>query len=557
VIWRAALVAGFAALLMLPTLGQRYIVTSDEARFALLAGDMLERGTWFDARVRDQRYRNKPLLYPWAIKLLSMPHGRVSEATAQLPITGAAVAAVFLVAVLGQQLFSTLAGVGAGLITATSYTFFAYSQILLPDMLVVACGLAALCAFWAALGRPAGSHLLVAFYAAVGLGIAAKGPVGLLPVLVVVVWLLTEEGIRGLRRLASPLGAAAFLLLTGIWLVPYLFAGSRSFARSVVWEDWLAWYLGGPQPLKMLNMLLDGAYGFIPWTTLLVPPWLAVRRQWRDAPFRFAFLAWIVPLVVVLVSQNHRARYLLPTYPPAALLVAWWCDRHGSEPSRATTVVTWLTGASVLVALTVLVLPWADPMERELVDRFWWKAAGMGAGALVVVGYACWMLRAHRPRALVGGVALGMALLLTAGVRIHNGWVNRGQDYPRLAALIERYAQGSEVGVVGGRFFSIDFYLGRALTPVRTAAAFDEWLARPSRPLVVTTGREWSTLRGQARSDVEVVDTMRVRTHLMFLLRLVEPSPPRPGATAPEREGTLQRTPPRSAPPAPGPPARP
>jgi 4-amino-4-deoxy-L-arabinose transferase-like glycosyltransferase len=551
VIWRAALVAGFAALLMLPTLGQRYIVTGDEARFALLAGDMLERGTWFDARVRDQRYRNKPLLYPWAIKLLSMPHGRVTEATAQLPITAAAVAAVFLVTVLGHQLFSGRAGVGAGLITATSYAFFAHSQILLPDMLVVAFGLAALSAFWAALSHPPGTRLLVAFYAALGLGFAAKGPMGLLPALVAAIWLLTEEGVRGLRRLVSRLGAAAFLLLTGIWLLPYLLAGSRSFARSVVWEDWLAWYLGGPRPLKMLNLLLDGALGFMPWTTLLVLPLLAVRRQWREAPFRFAFLAWIVPLVIVLVSQNHRARYLLPTYPAAALLIAWWCHRHGSEPSRAVTVVTWLTGAGVLVALTVLALPWGDPLERELVDHFWWKAGGIVAGSLVVVGYACWMLRTHRPRALVGGLALGMALLLTAGVRIHNGWVNRGQDYPGLAALIERYAQGSEVGVAGGRFFSIDFYLGRWLTPVGTVAAFDEWLARPSRPLVVTTGRVWSTLRGQARPDVEVVDTMRVRMHLMFLLRLVEPTPPRGGATVPDREGTLQRTPPRSSPPAP------
>ena len=83
---RAALVSAFAAVLMLLQLGQRFIVTGDEARFAVLAQDMLTRGTWVDARVRDQRYRNKPLLYPWAIKVLSMPGGRVTEATAQLPI---------------------------------------------------------------------------------------------------------------------------------------------------------------------------------------------------------------------------------------------------------------------------------------------------------------------------------------------------------------------------------------------------------------------------------------------------------------------------------------
>ena len=131
---RAALVSAFAAVLMLLPLGQRFIVTGDEARFAVLAQDMLARGTWVDARVRDQRYRNKPLLYPWAIKVLSMPGGRVTEATAQLPIVIGAIAAVFFTTLLGQQLFGAAAGVSTGLITTTSYAFFSHSQILLPDM---------------------------------------------------------------------------------------------------------------------------------------------------------------------------------------------------------------------------------------------------------------------------------------------------------------------------------------------------------------------------------------------------------------------------------------
>jgi 4-amino-4-deoxy-L-arabinose transferase-like glycosyltransferase len=528
VIWRGALVAAFAALLVLPPLGQRFIVTGDEARFAVLAQDMLARGTWFDARVRDQRYRNKPLLYPWAITLLSLPKGRVTETTAQLPIALAAVAAVFFTTLLGQQLFSARAGVIAGLVTATSYGFFAHSQILLPDMLAVAFGLAALCAFWASLNDPPPPRALAAFYAASAVGVAASGPMGLLPLLVVVVWLLTGQGVRGLRHhLGSKVGLLAFVVVTAVWLVPYLFAGSRSFIYSVVWEDWLAWYLGGPQPLEMLNTLLDGAKGLIPWTTLLVLPLLAVRRQWRDGPFRFAFLAWIVPLIVVLLSQNHRARHLLPTYPAAALLLAWWSDRHDLESSRAATIVAGLTAVGGLVALAVLALPWLDPIDRGLVEHFWWKSGLLAAGALALTGYACWALLTRRPLALVGGAALGMTLLLAGGVQAHNQWVNRSQDYPGLAALIERYAQGGAVGITGGRFFSIDFYLGRALTPVRTVAAFDAWLARPDRPMVAIIGREWSLYRNKVRSDVEILDTTRVRAHLMFLVRLSEPLPPR------------------------------
>jgi hypothetical protein len=142
------------------------------------------------------------------------------------------------------------------------------------------------------------------------------------------------------------------------------------------------------------------------------------------------------------------------------------------------------------------------------------------------------MLHRRAPRTLVVGLALGTAVLFACGLRIYNGALNREQDYPRLAAMIERYSQGGEVGVTGGRFFSIDFYLGRALTAVRSVPAVDAWLDRPGHPLLVVSNRAWSAMRMQARADVEVVDSMRVRGHLMFLLRRVTPperlGPPRP-----------------------------
>ena len=514
----ALLVTLFAAILVLPPVGARQIVSGDEARFAVLAQDMLKRGTWFDARVREQRYRNKPLMYPWAIKLLSMPAGRVTETTAYLPIALAALAAVFFTVRLGQQLFGARAGTWAGLILATSYSFFAHSQTMLPDMLVIAFGMAALSAFWAAVTRPPGPLTMVAFYGWVALGVFAKGPMGIIPLLIAVVWLLTEEGWRGLRRLASPAGAIAFVVVSLAWLVPFIFAGGRTFARNVVWEDWLAWYLGGPQPMRILNFWLEEAKGLIPWTTLFVLPLLAVRHQWRDGAFRFAFLAWIVPLVVMTLSLNHRIRYLLPTYPAAALMLAWWADTRGGERSRAVKLVAALSLLGVVVALAVTALPWLDPAERAVVAGFWWKAGFIAAGALGLAGFLVWALL-RRPVVLVPGVALGMALLLAPGVWIYTDWTNRQENYRALAVRIERHAAGGPVGIAGGRFFSIDFYLGRGLTPMRTYPALDAWLARPERPIAVVTGRAWTPMKGQITTPAEVLDTMRVRSHEMVVVR--------------------------------------
>jgi 4-amino-4-deoxy-L-arabinose transferase-like glycosyltransferase len=516
------LVTLFAAVLMLPSVGSKLIVTGDEARFSLLAQDMLARGTWFDGRVREQRYRNKPLLYPAMIKVLSMPGGRVTETTAQLPIALAAVAAVFLTARLGHRLFGPRVGVWSGLALATSYAFFAHSQILLPDMLVVAFGVASLLSFWRAMTEPPGTWALVAFYAFLALGGFAKGPMGLLPLLVVVAWLLTEEGWRGLRRLGSRAGLIAFVVLSLAWLLPFIFAGGKSFAQRVLWTNWLTWYLGIPHPLKVLNLWLEAAKGLMPWTTLFVLPLLLMRREWRNPAYRFAFLAWLVPFIAVSLSSNHRVRYLLPTYPAAALLVAWWVDRHGGERSRAVKIVLALTVVGALAGLAVTAHPWFDAADRASVSGFWWKAGLIAAGTLAMVGFLCWATL-RRPVVLVPGVALAMALLLVPGWWIYADSTNRLENYRGLAVLVERHARGGPVSITGGRFFSIDFYLERPLVPVRTTAALDEWLTRPDRPLAVVAGRAWRSLREQIKTPAEVLDTMRVRGHDMVIVRRASP----------------------------------
>jgi 4-amino-4-deoxy-L-arabinose transferase-like glycosyltransferase len=172
--FQAALLVSFVtALLVLPPLGQRIIATSDEARFALLARDILERGAWFDLQVRGKQYRNKPPLYAWSIAALSLPYGRVTEATAHAPVALAAIGAVLFTFLLGDRLFNRRAGLWAALILATSYGFFGHSQLVLPDMLVLCFAAVAGYTFWRAVAEPPGRGALVAFYAALALGVFA------------------------------------------------------------------------------------------------------------------------------------------------------------------------------------------------------------------------------------------------------------------------------------------------------------------------------------------------------------------------------------------------
>src|SRR5215467_15948530 len=109
-----------AAALVAVDLGRRILATNDEARFALLAQDMLSRSAWLFPRLNDVGYHTKPLLQAWLIALSSLPVGHVTQFTAVLPSALAGVGTVLVVYAIGQSMFGTEAGRFAALVVLTT-----------------------------------------------------------------------------------------------------------------------------------------------------------------------------------------------------------------------------------------------------------------------------------------------------------------------------------------------------------------------------------------------------------------------------------------------------
>jgi len=518
----ALLVSIVAALLVFPPLGSQGISTSDEARFVLLARDMLERDAWFGAEVRGKLYRNKPPLYPWSVAALSRLTGGLTEATAQAPVAAAAVVGVLFTFLLGERLFGLRGGLWAGLVLATSYHFFTHSQKFLPDMLVAAFAAVAGYAFWRAVREPPGRGALVAFYAALALGMFAKGPVGLLPVLTVAVWLWGERGVRGLPTLWSPLGVSVFAAITLAWLGPFLALGTGSFARNVLWTNWLDWYLGLPVPSRLANLVSDALVGFAPWTLVAPLAFVCAYRAWRaDPAVRFAVLWFAVPLFAVMLSAGQRTRYLVPVYPGAALVVAWWADARGSARTAAGRALAWAALAGAVGAIAWLVA--APPFGLSLTS---WQLVPLIAGAGLLGGALFTGLLAARPALLIQGGAIAMMLILGSGIWVHNAWVNRTESYKDLAELVRRNVGDTEVAVFGARFFPLDFYLGRDLHRIWSLEEFDAYLARPDRPAVVAVLSAWRMIEGRTADNVRVLDWMDVGDEEMLIIRARPPGAP-------------------------------
>lgn len=516
----ALLVSALTALLVLPPVGHHLIGKSDEARFALLARDMTQRGAWFGAQVEGEQYRNKPPLFPWSIALLSRLGGGVTEATAQLPAAVAAIGAVLFTFLLGDRLFTRRAGLWAALILATSASFFSHSQQILPDMLVLTFATASGYAFWRAMTEPSTRWPLVGFYTALACGVFAKGPAGLLPILVAAVWLCTEHGLRGLGRLSSPVGMAVFAVVTLGWLLPFLAAGSESFGEKVLWRDWLGTYLGPPVPRRVSSFILDALVGFLPWTILVPPALVWGIRSRKNPAVRFALLSVAVPLLVIIFSRSRLPRYLLPIYPGAALCAAWWADMHGHRPTLLGRILGW--GAFVGVGVALAVLPAISAVKESgvlLEPGFAWQALPVLAGVLLIAGVFLLGLTDARPALLVyGGVGL-MAVLLGYGVWLVNGFTDRTEDWRVLAAIVRRHAPGGDLRVfTRAKLLPLDFYFGRELPRLASVAELRDYLARVERATVLIDQQNLKVTPRELVQDLRVLDTLRIHDQTLYIL---------------------------------------
>ena len=455
----ALLVVALAAVLMLPPVGHRLIPTSHEARFALIARDMMQRGVWFYAEVRGTPYRNKPPLHPWMIVAGSWVRGRVTDGAARLPSALATVATVLGTFLLADRLFDRRAGLVAGLVAATSYGVFAHSQMILPDVPMIAFGVFAGYWFWQAATGAGGRAALVGFYAMLALGLFVKGPAGLLPLAVAIVWLLTERGPSGLRILWSPWGVAVFIALCLVWVVPFATLGksSRTYG-DVVWWDWLYHYFRAPRLGAFAHQFGELAVGFLPWTLLAPLALVHAVRTRTSPPVRFAILWLGVQFVLIMASTVQRVRYLLSIYPGLALLVAWWAvaDRR----DRRVTLVKWMAAASAV--------------------------------ALFVGGFA------------------------------YNHWLDRTRDFRALAASVERHSRGGEVGVFvsRGEYLQIDHYLGRYATLLTVPAELAAFVARTGHPVVVANQENWERYQRQLPPDLRVLEAPVVGGETLRLVRL-------------------------------------
>jgi 4-amino-4-deoxy-L-arabinose transferase-like glycosyltransferase len=405
-----------AAVLFFWQLGGHDLWTPDEPYFAEGAREMVVDGEWAVPHINGRISTDKPPLFFWTIAVPSLVLGEVSPWTARLPSALAGLITVLLVIRLGLRFAGPRTAALAGLMLCTTYMFWQKSRWSQIDALLCCLIWIALSAFEAyragdARGRSAG----LVFFAAVALAVLAKGPVGLLlPLGIVIVTLAVDRDLASLKRFAPLAGPAVFAALMAAWIV---FATVDTGGEYSVWgalqEHFIDRGMHGMHhaqpPWYYLEALPPNV---LPWIGIL-PGALFFAFRRRLPADRFLLAAALFVLVFFSISTEKRVLYVLPALPAFALLAAnlisALCGWGESPQPERPVHRRWATTGHGLVAFGMGAVGVALPFVAEDVDNV---PAGIAValGGLLLAGGAAALLVAARGRALAATFALAATI---------------------------------------------------------------------------------------------------------------------------------------------------
>ena len=537
---RHGLIVGLVATtVMFSNLGGSQLWDRDEPRNAGCALEMMTRGDWVTPVFNDELRTHKPVLLYWLIMSAYQVLG-VSEFAARFWSAALAVGTALCTYAIGRRLFHPRAGLWSGVIMGTTLMGTVAGRAATPDSVLIFCGTLALTIYVYGVfgGKPRQADslalaplqqphvyfpqrplVILAIYAAMGLGVLAKGPVGLvLPCAVIGMFLLIArqpehpagevlgwrarclracavfQPLHFLRTCWSMRPLTALFVVGAIALPWYAWAGLRTdgeFLRGFFLDHNLGRATtsleghGGSFIYYPVAILV----GFFPWSVLVVPVVVDLVGRLRDpSRTRPAALVFLICWVGVYVGLFTLARtklpsYVTPCYPALALLTGSFIHRWttglvlGPELWRRLALVTYtVIGVILLAALTVAAHYYLPGDE--------WLGA---IGAVPVVGgiAGLWLLQRNQiQRAMVvfAGSAAVFVTLLFGGAAAR---VSRHQQYAELLAAIE--PADAVVASFGALEPSWVFYAKRPIEELHFSGE-----ARPGRAWVETNG-VWHT----------------------------------------------------------------
>jgi len=331
-------------------LGSFPLESPDGARYAEIPREMIVSGDYVTPHLNGVKYFEKPPLFYW-IQVSSIKLFGLNDWSVHIPNAFFAFLTCLFVYFSGRKLFNRKAGLLASLTLATSTLFFVLARIVTLDMTLTAFLTVGMCSFL--IGVTSTQYGLKrniyfwTFYISSALAVLTKGMVGLIfPGMVIFLWLLFYGNWRDLKYCCLPSGILLFLVIALPWHI-LVHLKNPEFLRFYFWEQhflrYFTCYAQREQQFWFFPVVLIG--GFLPWIFFLpqalkkysAATWRA-RKENKIAAF---LIIWFISVFVFYsFSDSKLAPYILPIFPPLALLLGNYLVSLWKGEDKAT-IVFW------------------------------------------------------------------------------------------------------------------------------------------------------------------------------------------------------------------------
>jgi 4-amino-4-deoxy-L-arabinose transferase-like glycosyltransferase len=362
--WLVVFCGGVVYLALFYQLGNLAFFGSDEPRYARIGEEMNLRGSYITPTLNFRPWLEKPPLLFW-LEAVSFRLFGVHEWSARLPAATLAFLSLLIMALLAVELAGRRVALFTVLILCTSGLFFVFARAASTDTLLVAFLTTAMVCGFQAIRK--GSNLWAASAGlALGLAVLAKGPVAVVLFTGVFGCYFLLQQKLGWNLQQITLATILFSLTTVPWFWQVWEENGYDFVATFWINHHLARFVTDihhhSEPFWYYLVVL--ALGFFPWVCFLGS---AASRAWQrrrhllSASYRPELFLWLwvgVPFAFFSFSESKLAGYILPVFPPLALIIAleWehWLKGDLIAHRMMRTQLVVLGGYALAVAVTLI-----------------------------------------------------------------------------------------------------------------------------------------------------------------------------------------------------------
>ena len=356
-------IIGIFVLVYILPLGIRPIIIPDESRYAEIPREMIASGDWIVPRLNGLRYFEKPVMGYW-LNALSIKLFGENAFAVRFPSAAATGLSAFMIFLLIRRFSGEItAATLAALIFLTSFIVYGIGTFNVLDSMLAMFVTASMTSFFFAHNAETFKKknvFLLLFGVFCGLAFLTKGFLAFaIPVVAIVPFMIWEGRFKELFIISwLPIIAAVLVVIP--WAVMVHFKAS-DFWHFFVWNEHIKRFVssGAQHHGSFWYYIYLFPAAALPWTLLFPAAILGVKKTEIKASItRYAICWFFFPFLFFSVSKGKILTYILPCFPPFAMLISTGLKKYFETGGKKLfSVAVWsLALLAVIIAVALLVV---------------------------------------------------------------------------------------------------------------------------------------------------------------------------------------------------------